>query len=75
MVEDLATSCIGIKLLLPPGLILMVVVFSVVVWRGPLVVVSLLSDATKFSDVASEVSPEEEISVNSSKMNKFLGHV
>lgn len=49
MVDDLAISCIGIKLL--PGLILMVVV----VWLEPLVVVLLLSDVTVLSDAAAAV--------------------
>lgn len=49
MVDDLAISCIGIKLL--PGLILRVVV----VWLEPLVVVLLLSDVTILSDAAAAV--------------------
>lgn len=62
MVDDLAISCIGIKLL--PGLILMVVV----VWFEPLVVVLLLSDVTILSDAAA-VSAREGMIVYNSTMN------
>lgn len=62
MVDDLAISCIGIKLL--PGLILMVVV----VWLEPLVVVLLLSDVTILSDAA-VVSAREGMIVYNSTMN------
>lgn len=65
MVDDLAISCIGIKLL--PGLILMVVV---VVWLEPLVVVLLLSDVTILSDAAAAVvSAREGMIVFNSTMN------
>lgn len=64
MVDDLAISCIGIKLL--PGLILMVVV----VWLEPLVVVLLLSDVTILSDAAAAVvSAREGMIVYNSTMN------
>lgn len=64
MVDDLAISCIGIKLL--PGLILMVVV----VWLEPLVVVLLLSDVTILSDAAAAVvSAREGKIVFNSTMN------
>lgn len=64
MVDDLAISCIGIKLL--PGLILMVVV----VWLEPLVVVLLLSDVTVLSDAAAAVvSAREGMLVFNSTMN------
>lgn len=64
MVDDLAISCIGIKLL--PGLILMVVV----VWLEPLVVVLLLSDVTVLSDAAAAVvSAREGKIVLNSTMN------
>lgn len=64
MVDDLAISCIGIKLL--PGLILMVVV----VWLEPLVVVLLLSDVTVLSDAAAAVvSAREGMIVFNSTMN------
>lgn len=64
MVDDLAISCIGIKLL--PGLILMVVV----VWLEPLVVVLLLSDVTILSDAAAAVvSAREGMIVFNSTMN------
>lgn len=64
MVDDLAISCIGIKLL--PGLILMVVV----VWLEPLVVVLLLSDVTILSDAAAAVvSAREGMNVFNSTMN------
>lgn len=64
MVDDLAISCIGIKLL--PGLILMVVV----VWLEPLVVVLLLSDVTILSDAAAAVvSAREGMLVFNSTMN------
>jgi hypothetical protein len=61
MVEDLATSCMGMKLL--PGLSRIVAVFSVVVCSAFVEVTWLTSDTAIFSSVVSaEVSPDVAIS-------------